>query len=323
MVMGDTVSMDMSFNLDLATPSAVPSFPDSLDFDILGGSGSLDTLPNILTDPSHYQGFMSVAHIAKERSSSFSPETLSPFAKSRVEYCFEQWKLAPKMMVEQNCTHWSHVQLYDDYMPRSMQDVHASCALYITRNGRNSTIVFQHIRSRLGELMATPIPSAPVDLLARAQALMLYQVMLVFGGDMGSYQQATDLHPHIEIVADAVRLLAAEQEDIKGPLQFYPSTAARAAWRTYIFQESLRRTLLSIYQIVTMYHLLNGQLSSCDYRMANGNRVTLSAHLWAATSAFDFAMAWNNKNHFLVKDLDFCILLRDAKPDDLDVFSKM
>ena len=34
-------------------------------------------------------------------------------------------------------------------------------------------------------------------------------------------------------------------------------------------------------------------------------------------------MAWNDKNHFLVKELDFTEVLRVAQPDDLDVFANM
>ena len=50
--------------------------------------------------------------------------------------------------------------------------------------------------------------------------------------------------------------------------------------------------------------------------------MTLSSHLWRAESAFDFAVAWNEKKHFVVCDLDFVEVWRDAKPDDLDEFAK-
>jgi hypothetical protein len=34
-------------------------------------------------------------------------------------------------------------------------------------------------------------------------------------------------------------------------------------------------------------------------------------------------VAWNNTKHFVVKELDFTEVLRDAQPEDLDTFSKM
>ena len=52
-------------------------------------------------------------------------------------------------------------------------------------------------------------------------------------------------------------------------------------------------------------------------------RVTLSANLWKAVSAFDFAVAWNERQHYLVKDFDFTELLENARPDDIDMFGRM
>jgi hypothetical protein len=57
--------------------------------------------------------------------------------------------------------------------------------------------------------------------------------------------------------------------------------------------------------------------------MAIGNRLTMSAHLWNARSVFDFALAWNNRKHFTVIELDFTEVLRDAMPDDVDTFGRM
>jgi hypothetical protein len=45
--------------------------------------------------------------------------------------------------------------------------------------------------------------------------------------------------------------------------------------------------------------------------------------LWKAPSAFDFAVAWNERKHHLVKDLDFTDVLEIAKADDIDVFGRM
>ncbi len=38
---------------------------------------------------------------------------------------------------------------------------------------------------------------------------------------------------------------------------------------------------------------------------------------------FDFAAAWNENRHFVVRDLDYTELFADAAPDDLDVFGRM
>jgi hypothetical protein len=147
--------------------------------------------------------------------------------------------------------------------------------------------------------------------------------MLVFGGDIRLYARADALLPHLEDVGVILLPIAAEETETSGTLPLYPSTAARSAWKSYIFRESARRTVLSAFHITVMCTLLSGQLKSCTHELSLKNRVTLSAHLWKATSASDFAMAWNSKDHFVIKELDFTHVLRNAQPDDLDVFANM
>lgn len=49
-----------------------------------------------------------------------SLHSFSTAAESRIGYSLKQWELAPAMMVQQNCTYWSHSKLYEECMPQSM-----------------------------------------------------------------------------------------------------------------------------------------------------------------------------------------------------------
>jgi hypothetical protein len=183
--------------------------------------------------------------------------------------------------------------------------------------------VTRFIKDRVEELVASSIPQQATELLARAHALMLYQSILVFGGEVGVYSQAELLILHMEKVGDSLLGLAAQHIDQTESLPLYPSTAARASWTAYIFRESLRRTALSLFHFITICYLLRGQLTSCRTHVAIGSRLIFSAHLWNAKTAFDFALAWNNKKHFIIEDLDFTEVLKSAKAEDVDTFSKM
>ncbi|KAF1842154.1 uncharacterized protein K460DRAFT_291548 [Cucurbitaria berberidis CBS 394.84] len=294
-----------------------------LDFDFSSGISSLGSLATMLDTSQSEEDQMALERALYRVAKPFSPAHIAPFARSRIEYSIEQLKAVPKMMIEHNGTPWAHSRLYEEDMPRSLQDAHAACALYIAKNEANAEHVTRFITNRVEELITTALPDAPVELLARAQALMLYQIMLVFGGDVRCYAHAEALIPHLGEAGNALLVTAAQQTDITGSLPLYPSTAARAAWRSYVFRESLRRTLLSLFQMTAMCDLLRGQLKSCVHSLLYGNRVTLSAHLWHAKNSFDFAVAWNDKKHFLVKELDFTEVLRDAQPDDVDIFARM
>lgn len=291
-----------------------------LDFDLLAGINPLAFLESSLHNSSNHDD-----QIAPRRSLEkwFDETHLDPSIKPRLEYTIKQLKLVPKMMVNSNETPWGHPMLYDEYMPRNLQDAHAACALYIAKNDVNAVFVARHITVRAEELMRSSVPTCPIDLLARAHALILYQLMLTFHDQLPCYGQAEVLLPCMNEIGGSLLTCASQQIDPTGCLPLYPSAAARSAWSSYILRESMRRTVLSIFQLIGLCRLLRGQLEPCQHALAQGIRVTLSAHLWHARNALDFAVAWNEKNHFLVKELEFTSVLRDAMPDDLDTFARM
>lgn len=49
---------------------------------------------------------------------------------------------------------------------------------------------------------------------------------------------------------------------------------------------------------------------------------TFNAHLWNATSEFDFKVAWREKNHFMIRNLEFDEVLTQACPEDVEDFGK-
>lgn len=60
----------------------------------------------------------------------------------------------------------------------------AACSLYLAKNDTNSGFVLRHVRLRAKELLSNPSPCTPLEILSRAQALLLYQIILVFDGDV-------------------------------------------------------------------------------------------------------------------------------------------
>lgn len=319
----DIENATLSLGFDVSTQPLAPD-ADIADFDFGAGVASLDSLSNMLGSPNDlYELTLNRAYHRDRTEKTFSAAHIAPFAKSRVEWSIARLKLAPKTMIEENGTPWQHAMLYDEHMPRSLQDAYAACALHVARNGTNDGFITRFIREHAEALANSPIPQDPTELLARAQAFILYQSMLVFGGDVSLYSQAELLLPCMEQVAYTLLSLADQEEDPTDPIPLYPSAVARASWAAYIFRESLRRTVLAVYHFVTMCNLLRGQLTSCNSHLALGSRLTISAQLWNARSAFDYAVTWNHQKHFIVKELDFTEVMRDAMPEDIDTLGKM
>jgi hypothetical protein len=314
----DTELLTLDFEVPLP-----PAFnTDHGTFDLEAGITSLESLSNMFNPPSGNEQ-LAIERACPLVKKSFSVSNIAPFTRTRIEWSIQQLELTPKTVIEQNSTPWQHCRLYDEYMPRFLQDAHAACALYLARNGTNDEFVTRFITERTTELIASSLPQQSNELLARAHALMLYQCILVFGGDIRLYSQAETLLPHMEAAGEALLDLMTQEVDDTGSLPLYPSTAARASWTAYIFRESLRRTVLSLFHFVAMCYLLRGQLASCNDHLAVGSRLTFSAQLWNAKTAFDYAVAWNEKRYLIVRDLDFTEVLKSAMPEDVDTFAKM
>jgi hypothetical protein len=308
------------FPFDASTFPGGPNI-ELLDFDFVAGLSSIESFDDQLNGD--IEDDMPLTRQNYLPGKMFSASHISPHAQSRVDYSIEQLKAAPAMMVQENQTPWCHPHLYEDYMPRSLQDAHAACALYSSRNDVNGIFVARHITDHLKELLDTPIPSNSTELLARAQALVLYQAMLVFSGDIKYYGQVNAMIRQLEEVGDALEHHVRQQSDPSGSLPLYPMIEARKAWKSFIFREAARRSLLVSFHFLALCNLMRGHLSTCASSRASGIRVTMSSHLWRAPSAFDFAVAWNERKHHLVKDLDFTEVLEMANADDIDVFGRM
>lgn len=83
-------------------------------------------------------------------------------------------------------------------------DAHSACALSMAKNGVNVGIIFRSIESRARELVASPLPTNPVEVLARAHALLLYQIIRIFEGDIHSGAAAEETTQALENAALAL-----------------------------------------------------------------------------------------------------------------------
>jgi len=75
--------------------------------------------------------------------------------------------------------------------------------------------------------------------------------------------------------------------------------------------------------LLSVANLLCGQKSNCQEHSNFTSQLTLSSHLWQAKSPFDFAVAWNEKEHLVMRQMDLSPVLERALPEDLDLFGKM
>jgi len=121
-------ALELPFDLDI--PDVITAAPELelLDPvpDLPGPMDDLEHVDDIVQPVGGLEATTAPTGIGRyPTAKSISNLVASELFESRVGYSMEQWKLAPRMMVEKNCTPWSHPNLYEELMPRSMQGASA------------------------------------------------------------------------------------------------------------------------------------------------------------------------------------------------------
>ncbi|KAL3465061.1 hypothetical protein BJX64DRAFT_297800 [Aspergillus heterothallicus] len=262
---------------------------------------------------------------------------LSEIMASRFQYAIDTLSDTPRMMVVENQTPWSHRELYRDGMPKVMQDAYACCALYITKNPINAPVITSHIHTRHQELIVSPLPTSTPDLLAHTHALLIYRIMHLFDPDLHAALTTSPFDTlSITALESAASLLFSSthfppeetlpSEKLLNNTSILPTTLGSTMhfWHLWIAEESARRTILFIFYFLQIVRLLRGERNLlCDGKLGLLHSWYSSAYLWEAASALDFAVAWAEREHYIVRNVDFSKLLREASPGDVDCFGRM
>ncbi|ORY71364.1 uncharacterized protein BCR38DRAFT_381888 [Pseudomassariella vexata] len=290
---------------------------------------SLDTIPPLKTpsasDPSNDTVATGITlPLVPPRTRDLEARSIA--VQTRLRYAIDQLNAAPRRMALENGTPWSHPLLYRHSMPRSLEDAQACCALYMAKNEINATVILRSILSRATELASQPMPSGPPELLARTNALLLYSIMMLFDGDI--YARTLAEHNLLALRDSAVEIL--KHINFPNPdtppqvLSLYPLSMAREFWAEWIFQESARRTSLMTFFFLQTYRLLQGEVAGqCGGNLYLCHSLTISAHLWEAKDAVDFAEAWQGRKYILATPSNLWSVVDDAMAEDVDALGKI
>lgn len=209
----------------------------------------------------------------------------------------------------------------------------SACALHASKNTTNARVILRCIETKVDDLLSSAPRAEPLDALARTQALLLYQTIRFFDGDVLARSSADAtfgelrpsihaLHDHISWDAAAPPGNLAASNNSDGVSLFRSS---QESWEAWIFQESARRTLLVASFFMHMWELLTGRAPAECRRddLLLRQCWTLSAHLWEAGDALEFAAAWRDRKHYIVRRGTIRSTLMDAEAGDMEAFGKM
>lgn len=184
----------------------------------------------------------------------------NPTVQSRVEFAAKRLAALPVTFASQAQTVFIHRTLFQRTNLSALQDALSTCALYSLKNPSNRTLVYQNLEHKRNQLVASIDPSniSTISLLTAGQALLLYQIIRFFDGDIRLRAQAEAdeaiFAGWICQLSSRVRQLAPRQlSALDTPLV---PPIIMTSWQRWLVEESSRRTLIVAYMLKGVYDFL-------------------------------------------------------------------
>jgi hypothetical protein len=150
-----------------------------------------------------------------------------------------------------------------------------------------------------------------LDLLAAVQALIIFQFIRLFDGDIRQRALAEDAEPILEAWTFELQRRTQEERTF--------TTVTAPSWRSWVFAESVRRTITMSFFLSGIYSLVKRGFCTVSEQVT-ANSFTAQRALWAASSELEWSRAKATCNRWWVDKMDFRLLLEEGQVSELDDF---
>jgi Fungal Zn(2)-Cys(6) binuclear cluster domain len=229
--------------------------------------------------------------------------------RERVIFGTRQLRRYPEMLVNKGCTPFLHRHLYHDSLPSVISDLFGVCALYCSKKSSNyESIMWRIIEANINRLFEQQERGLPF-LLAKVQALVLYQVIRLFDGDIRqralAEQQDTILEQWTKELKDRT-LWDSRSEN---------------TWEQWVFAESSRRTVIASLTMRGIFLVIKQGYCSLA-PIVTELSFTANAKLWNVGNAYEWSKLWREENRLTVAQMKFEELFR-CDGGDLEEFGML
>jgi hypothetical protein len=290
--------------------ASLPPFPDyDLDWPDV-----MTNIDNFLV-PDHIQGFDA------PRRSVLAGEIY----QERIVYCVKRMKEYPETYIRERSTPFIHARLYTANVPQAIHDVLGACALYAQKTERNQSLVFGTIGQNATQLTEkySPMGLSAMDQLASVQAMVLYQIIRLFDGDIRQRADAERADATLRLWTNQLKLRAQWPKDPLGSRDDASElVSVNDPWRSWIFAESLRRTLIVSFSVQGLYSFLKNGSDDSHHDFEDMSFYAQRA-LWEAPSEHYWRVALKEKPTLPLAFPDWDRGIADAKPSDIENIGMM
>ncbi|KAF2093259.1 hypothetical protein NA57DRAFT_48841 [Rhizodiscina lignyota] len=238
----------------------------------------------------------SLAKEIEEDNSIMSGQAYMP----RVYYAAALLKKWPAGFAQRRTNPFIHKELLSVKTSEMILDALSACALYSTKNAENQTFVFEVIRRKAKALVdRQDIPFAtPSELLVTTRCLVLYQIMRLLDGDIRSRAEAeADALVQVRWTVELLKHFKPLKTALMDPLFGIESQIENSNWMFWVFDESVRRTILTSYMLQGVYSFMRHGMDPVCGKVEKLS-FTGQAELWEAPSEYHWRKTWDQKPRF-------------------------
>ena len=189
-------------------------------------------------------------------------------------WVFEQIRGLPLAFAIQSETVFIHKALYGNSFPQPLLAAFGICAGCISMNERNRSILFQAVDAEISKLLTPALTSTLLEHLVHLQAAVLYQIIRLFYGSLEQRRAAEE--QEFLVRSYGLKLLHRANDELQN---------AQRTWETWLFAESIRRTVFIAFKVYTIYSAFKYGACS-DYAAMKILPVTTKLGSWSSREVY-------------------------------------
>lgn len=262
----------------MPSKSIVESRDQIIDQDVTWTSPQIDEQPVQDTVPTDLSTYAALENDASTKYdlfyiNSFPYPERATIKQEQLDFCVSQFKDIILQLVHQNRAPFIHHDSYQLVPPVAYQDLLGVSAMYCQKTLQNQTVIFSMLDSRISSLIGSSKSSlwSTKDYLIAVQAMIIYQIIRLFDGDI---RQRAKAEGQFKILETWTSHLHSTSN--------YSESDTESPYQRWIFMESARRSVIISIMLHAMYSILKDGYCTSVPQMTT-LPVSVNGALWVAS----------------------------------------
>jgi len=288
-----------------------PSFQDvsmtsSLDF--VSPDLSMIEADNLALDDNLFAAFNNYAML--NRRNPYDVQ-IGHMDRDRIRFIIRQMKTYPTLLVRNGKAPFIHPQAGHPWplIPPPLQDAISTSALYMSKNEKNEAMVWDIVSTKAAALIEPRASWSVAEHLACLQALVIYQIIRLFDGDI---RARADAEKSDNILADWTDRLVG-----RTGANTSMGAVVSNSWEGWVFEESVSRTIIVSRMVQAMFMIVKQGFCTLVEAVTEMSFTSQKA-LWYAPTAVHWQQACKQNKRFYLHRMDFTELIAKGDLSEVD-----